>query len=201
MTSPQNPWPPQGPNPQQFQPQPGYPQQAQFGYPQQAQFGHPQQPPRGAKPPAPGTLKLASILGLVVPPLSAMLSVLTLVVLLVEFGKYVWSSWSFMLFEGGFTLAAVMCAALWIVFSLQLRRGRGWARIALVVLAALWLLYDLYSIITFTYSLTDYGLPMISAVAIIGMFQMFLAFVTPVLFTLLVFLKPSTDYIKLVAGR
>ncbi|MEV0703900.1 proline-rich domain-containing protein [Saccharopolyspora sp. NPDC050389] len=191
MTSPQNPWQ-QGPNPQQFAPQPGYPQQARFGHPQQ---------PSGAKPPAPGTLKFASIVGLVIPPLSAVLSVLTLVLLLVEIGEYALSSWSFMVFQGGFTFAAVVCAALWIVFSLQLSRGRGWARIGLVVLAALWLLYDLYSIINFTVILTQYGMAMISAVAIIGMFQMFLAFVTPVLVTILVFLKPSNDYIKLMAGR
>ncbi|MGW5647274.1 hypothetical protein ACWEV3_09425 [Saccharopolyspora sp. NPDC003752] len=63
-------------------------------------------------------------------------------------------------------------------------RSAGNVAAELVVLAALWLLYDPYS-----------------AVAIIGMFQMFLAFVTPVLFTLLVFLKPSNDYIKLVTCR
>ncbi|MEV0703901.1 hypothetical protein AB0I53_39120 [Saccharopolyspora sp. NPDC050389] len=185
MTSPQNPWQ-QSPNPQPA--------------------GHPQAPAGysapGGKPRLPGTVNFASILGLVVPPLSAVLSVINFVVLLVMFSEYLKSLWSTLAVSAFFTLAAVVCAVLWIVFSLMMRRGRGWARIALVVLAAVWLLYDLYSIINFVVITGgNIGPAFDSPSAIIGMFQMFLVVVTTVLFLILVFLKPSNDYFKAVRGR
>ncbi|MFI0469884.1 MULTISPECIES: hypothetical protein [Saccharopolyspora] len=187
MTSPQNPWQ-QNPNPQPA------------GYPQ-APMGHPQQVP-GGKPRLPGTVNFASILGLVVPPLSAVLSVISFVVLLVMLSDYLESAWSVLAVNAFFTVAAVVCAILWIVFSLVMRRGRGWARIALVVLAVLWLLYDLYSIVSFFLAVGgDFGEAISQPTVIIGMVQMFLVIVTTVLFLVLVFLKPSNDYFKAVQGR
>jgi hypothetical protein len=205
VTSPQNPWQ-QGPNPPQFaaghpqQPPTGYPQQAQAGYPHQFAPGYPQHF-AGAKPPPPGTVNFAAVVGLVVPPLSAVLSIISFVVLLNAFGWYLHAVLSILASDAFFTLAAVVCAVLWVVFSLMMRAGRGWARIVLVVLAGLWLLYDLYSIISFLGVVSPSYAAVVTPAMIIGIFQMFLVLVTTVLFMILVFLKPSNDYFKAMSAR
>lgn len=213
VTSPQNPWQ-QGPNPPQFAA--GYPQQAQAGYQQQPPAGYPQQPPAGypqqvpagypqqfagAKPARPGTVNFASILGLVVPPLSAVLSIISFVVLWNAFGWYLHAVSSILAIDAFFTLAAVVCAVLWVVFSLMMRAGRGWARTALVVLAGLWLLYDLYSIISYLGVVRPSFASVVTPAMLIGFFQMFLVLVTTVLFMILVFLKPSNDYFRAMSAR
>lgn len=184
VTSPQNPWQ-QGQNPQQFAPQAGYPQQIPAG-----------------KPRVPGTVSFASVVGLVMPPLSAALSVLSFVLMIIMFGKYISGMWSVLLTNVIFVGVAVVSAILWIVFSLLMRRGRGWARTVLVVMSAIWLIYAIYSAITFLVAVGgDFGPVFSSPSSIIGMVQMFIIVpITTVLFTVLVFLKPSNDYFKAARG-
>lgn len=185
VTAPQNPWQ-QGQNPQQFAPRAGYPQQIPAG-----------------KPRVPGTVGFASVVGLVMPPLSAALSVLNFVIMIVMFGKYISDMWSALLANVIFVGIAVVSAVLWIVFSLLMRRGRGWARTSLVVMSAIWLIYTIYSIASFLVAVGgNFGPVFSSPSAIIGMVQMFIIVpITTVLFIVLVFLKPSNDYFKAARGR
>ncbi|WP_010312402.1 hypothetical protein [Saccharopolyspora spinosa] len=185
MTVPQNPWQ-QGQNPQQFAPHAGYPQQVPAG-----------------KPRVPGTVGFASVVGLVMPPLSAALSVLNFVIMIVMFGKYISDIWSALLTNMIFVGIAVVSAVLWIVFSLLMRRGRGWARTVLVVMSAIWLIYTIYSIASFLVAVGgNFGPVFSSPSAIIGLVQMFIIVpITTVLFIVLVFLKPSNDYFKAARGR
>ncbi|QIZ34914.1 hypothetical protein [Saccharopolyspora sp. ASAGF58] len=184
MTVPQNPW--QGQNPQQVAPQAGYPQQIPAG-----------------KPRVPGTVGFASVVGLVMPPLSAALSVLNFVIMIVMFGKYIPDMWSVLLTNVIFVGIAVVSAVLWIVFSLLMRRGRGWARTVLVVMSAIWLIYTSYSIASFLVAVGGNIGPVLgNPSAIIGMVQMFIIVpITTVLFIVLVFLKPSNDYFKATRCR
>lgn len=184
VTVPQNPW--QGQNPQQVAPQAGYPQQIPAG-----------------KPRVPGTVGFASVVGLVMPPLSAALSVLNFVIMIVMFGKYIPDMWSVLLTNVIFVGIAVVSAVLWIVFSLLMRRGRGWARTVLVVMSAIWLIYTSYSIASFLVAVGGNIGPVLgNPSAIIGMVQMFIIVpITTVLFIVLVFLKPSNDYFKATRCR
>ncbi|GAA0505235.1 hypothetical protein GCM10011581_32830 [Saccharopolyspora subtropica] len=190
MTTPQQPWPQQ---PQQF---PGGQPQFPPGY--APQYAAP-------KPRVPGTVSFASVLGLVVPPLSALLSVVSFVIMLTMFSDILSSAFSALAVSGFFTLAAVVCAALWVVFSLRMRGGRNSARITLVVLAAVWLLYDLYSIVIFVLNVAgtfDQFVHVVgSPTVLIGLAQMVLVLVTTVLFLILVSVKPSTEYFRAMAGR
>ncbi|MCI2417008.1 hypothetical protein MOQ72_06195 [Saccharopolyspora sp. K220] len=186
MTSPQNPWQ-HAPNPPQFAPQPGF----AGGY-----------PPQFAGPKPPGAVAFASLLGIAVPLLSAVLSVVSLALMFVQIGEYLSSMWGVVAWNTSFTFSAVVLSVLWVVFSLRMRAGRGWARTTLAILAVLWLLYDLYSIVMFFVNTGgDLGMVIRYPTMLIGVVQMLLVFVTTVLFLVLVFLKPSNDYFKLMRGR
>ncbi|MGP4015196.1 hypothetical protein [Saccharopolyspora sp. 5N708] len=188
MTSPQNPWQ-HGPNPHQFAPQPAF----ASGYPP---------PPGGPKPPPPGTVAFASLLGIVAPILAAVLSLISFVIMFVQIGDALDDAWGVVAWNTFFTLSSVVLAALWVVFALRMRAGRGWARTTLAILAALWLLYDLYSIVMFFVSTgADLSLIVRFPTLLIGVVEMLLVLVATVLFLILVFLKPSNDYFKFMRGR
>lgn len=203
MTSPQNPWP-QGPNqqfapqqpqhpgqqPQQFGQQPGQPQQ--FGYPQQ----HVAVP---GKPP--GSVALASWLGAVWAPISALIGIVGFAITtmtILDFGFAVLP----ILINGIVMLGATVCAVLWVVFGGGVRRGRNSARITLSVLAGLWLAHTLYSIVMFLLSFGgNFGIILSNPILFLNIANLLLSLVVPVVFLVLVFGKQANAYFKAMSVR
>ncbi|MER7077689.1 hypothetical protein SAMN02982929_05125 [Saccharopolyspora kobensis] len=204
MTSPQNPWP-QGPN-QQFAPQqqplPQPPQQ--FGPPQHAgqpqQFGYPQQHVAVPGKP-PGSVALASWLGAVWAPISALIGLVGFVITtmtILDYGLAVLP----ILINGVLMLGAVVCAVLWVVFGGGLRRGRNSARITLVVLAGLWLAHTLYAAVTFVLSLGgDFGIIASNPILFLHIADLLVSLVVPIVFLVLVFGKQANAYFKAMSVR
>ncbi|MCI2421946.1 hypothetical protein MOQ72_31380 [Saccharopolyspora sp. K220] len=177
MTAPQNPW-----QQQQFQ------SAAYQQLPPQQQFDRPN-PPR--------TVVSATLIGIVVPILSAVLTVISFVLNALELIRYTDDWLGPVMFMVANTLGTLALAVLWVIFALQMRAGRNWSRTTLAILAVVWLLYSLFGI---TVMLTQ-GPLTTHASAILTILDSSMAAIAMLLFLILVFLKPSNQYFKATNNR
>jgi hypothetical protein len=174
VTAPQNPW-------------------SQQQVPPQQQFDRPK---------APGTVTFATLIGIVVPILSAVLTVISFVVLALQVIRHLDAWLGPLVFNVVSTLGTLVLTVLWVIFALRMRAGRNWARTTLAILAVVWLLYGLYGLIQMLIVFDFQPGPLISQPgAIIASVDLLTVLVAMPLFLVLVFLKPSNQYFKAASSR
>ncbi|MEV0703899.1 proline-rich domain-containing protein [Saccharopolyspora sp. NPDC050389] len=218
MTSPQNPWQ-QGGYPQGGTPSGGFPQQ----YPQGGFSQYPQSNPFAAPPvPAhelgafkrPITVEIAFWISVVVPLVATVLSVMSYLMLQGFVNDSIAGTTGdtdvdrqlasiangFLLFLFVFiTIIYMILTGLWILFGFKMRAGKNWARITLTVLAGIWMLVGVISLIqggsmTMTGDLDQVQLP--GSFFALSYSQTGLGLVGMIVFTAVVYLKPSNWYFK-----
>ncbi|MEU5848762.1 hypothetical protein [Saccharopolyspora shandongensis] len=177
VTAPQNPW-------SQQQSQPAGNQEL----PPQQQFGRPK---------APGTVTFATLIGIVVPILSSMLTGISFVVVALQVIRYLDSWQGPLIFNVFNTLGNFALTALWVIFAFRMRAGRNWARTTLAILAGIWLLYGLFGISQMLI-IVDFQLGSLidQPGALIASVELLMVLVAIPVFLVLVFLKPSNQYFK-----
>ncbi|MER7078612.1 hypothetical protein SAMN02982929_04588 [Saccharopolyspora kobensis] len=142
-------------------------------------------------------MAFASVLGIVVPSLSGLLTVISYVAFALEIIRYLDDAVGPLLFNTANTLGTLVLVGLWVFFSLRMRAGRSRARTTLAVVAGIWLLYALFGLFV-TLSTADYQLSVIfnqagTATVLVELLMVVLAMP---LFLALIFLTPSNQYFK-----
>ncbi|WP_143121608.1 hypothetical protein [Saccharopolyspora antimicrobica] len=149
------------------------------------------------RPKAPATVAFASVLGIVVPSLSGLLTVISYVAFALEIIRYLDNAVGPLLFNTANTLGTLVLVGLWVFFSLRMRAGRNWARTTLAVVAGIWLLYALFGLFV-TLSMADYQLSVIfnQAGTTTVLVELLMVILAMPLFLVLIFLTPSNQYFK-----
>ncbi|TDD50302.1 hypothetical protein [Saccharopolyspora elongata] len=147
-------------------------------------------------------MTFATLIGIVVPALSAVLTIISFVVVALQVIRYLDTWQGPLIFNVVNTLGTLALAALWVIFALRMRVGRNWARTTLAILAVVWLLYGLFGISQMLISV-DFQLGALAGQpgAIIASVELSMVLVAMPLFLVLVFLKPSNQYFKAASSR
>ncbi|MEV0701160.1 hypothetical protein AB0I53_25085 [Saccharopolyspora sp. NPDC050389] len=142
------------------------------------------------------------MIGIVMPILSAVLTVISFVVLALQVIRHLDAWQGPLIFNVFNTLGTLALAVLWVVFAFRMRAGRNWARTTLAILAGIWLLYGLFGITQMLIAVDfQLGALISQPGAIMASVELLMVLVAMPLFLVLVFLKPSNQYFKTTSSR
>ncbi|MDA3644661.1 hypothetical protein LZ318_23810 [Saccharopolyspora indica] len=155
-----------------------------------------QQPsPQNDRPKPPSTVAFASLLGIVVPSISGLLTVISYVTVALETIRYLDNKVGPLLFNTASTLGTLVLVGLWVFFSLRMRAGRGWARTTLAVLAGIWFLYAAFGLFMML-RMADFQLGVIfgRATTVTVVLEQLMVLIAMPLFLALIFRAPSNQH-------